>query len=198
MSEDRRYPLHWPSGWTRTEPNRRQRSKYKVSEEAAKRDLIHSLKLLGASSVILSTNVRLRNDGLPYASQSRVEDPGVAVYFVRKGQDQVIACDKWDLIGDNFRGVGLAVESLRQLERCGASEILDRAFTGFAALPPGGGSPNWRLELGIEVPWPLTADEVQAAFREVAKRAHPDKGGSSEWFRRVVAARDAGLAEANR
>lgn len=195
MIEDRRYPLHWPAGWTRTEPHRRQRSRYKVSEEAAKRDLVHSLKLLGASSVILSTNLRLRNDGLPYASQSRVEDPGVAVYFTRKRQEQVIACDKWDLIGDNFRGVGLAVESLRQLERCGASEILDRAFTGFAALPETGSISNWRLELELTDIHHITTDDVMVAFKAMARRAHPDRGGTDEWFRRIVQARDAALRE---
>ena len=39
------------------------------------------------------------------------------------------------------------------------------------------------------------ADEIHAAYRVAAKRAHPDLGGSSEAFRRVRAAADCLLAE---
>lgn len=39
------------------------------------------------------------------------------------------------------------------------------------------------------------AEEIRAAYRRAAKRAHPDRGGSSEAFRRVRAAADALLAD---
>lgn len=37
----------------------------------------------------------------------------------------------------------------------------------------------------------LTASDVNAAFRQLAKTAHPDGGGSDEDYRRIVEARDA-------
>ncbi len=40
-----------------------------------------------------------------------------------------------------------------------------------------------------------SAEEIHAAYRVAAKRAHPDLGGSSEAFQRVRAAADALLAE---
>jgi hypothetical protein len=43
-------------------------------------------------------------------------------------------------------------------------------------------------------PAPYTHDEVIAAFRHLAKRAHPDHGGTAEVFRRLVEARDGLLA----
>ena len=39
------------------------------------------------------------------------------------------------------------------------------------------------------------ADEIRAAYRSAAKRAHPDRGGSSEAFRRVRMAADVLLAQ---
>lgn len=208
MEEDRRYPLAWPDGWKRTPPHRRKHARYKVSEERAKMDLLHSLKLLGTRRVILSTNVRLRRDGLPYVGQ-KVDDTGVAVYWLAKdGQEQVIACDCWRLLGDNIRALGLAVDSLRQLERCGASEILNRAFRGFSALPGAGGTStqSWRVTLGFtsEQGWPgfwspgerVTEDAVKHAYRMLAKKHHPDaSGGNTKAFQEVHAAYQEAMRE---
>jgi hypothetical protein len=196
MTEDRRYPLCWPDGWKRT--IRRRRAAYKVNEETAKQQLMHSLSLLGAGGVILSSNIRLRNDGLPYSNQPRLDDPGVAVYFKRKGKEQVIACDTWDLIKDNYRAVWMAVEAMRSIERCGASELLDRAFTGFAALPPPPTAlaTDWRSELGLSFHPNPTREDVESAFRRLAKERHPDVvGGSAEAFRALVAAYQTALRE---
>jgi len=41
-----------------------------------------------------------------------------------------------------------------------------------------------------------TADEIRAAYRKAAKKAHPDRGGSSEEFRLIRKAADVLLAEA--
>ena len=45
------------------------------------------------------------------------------------------------------------------------------------------------LELPIE--GALEPSEINAAFRPLAKTAHPDAGGSDEHYRRIVEARDA-------
>ncbi len=80
------YPLAWPEGWTRTPAHQRQRARYKVTGARATDGLIHELKLMGAarSAIVLSTNIVLRNDGLPCANQPRhmQDDPGVARVLV--------------------------------------------------------------------------------------------------------------------
>lgn len=166
---DLRYPLTWPDGWPRT--RHRETSRYKVSEESAKNALIHSLKLLGATDVIISTNVALRRDGLPYSNAPRPQDVGVAVYWTRAGKQECMACDKYVSIRENIRDVGAAIEALRQLERCGSSEVMKRAFVGFAALPEKAGDINWRIELGFSHDQHVYKDMVNTNYRARAKEA---------------------------
>lgn len=176
-----RYPLTWPPGWQRTPAHRRKAFSYKVSETKARDALLRSLKLLGARNVVVSTNIELRLDGLPYANRRTPDDVGVAVYWTRKGREEVIACDSWKTIRENYRAIGLAVDALRQLER---------AFTGFAALPaPTTTRPRaWREVFGFEISIIVRAD-IEARFRELVKERHPDHGGSDEAFRELVEAK---------
>ena len=189
-----RYPLHWPTGWPRTPRHRRRSSRYQVSEAAARDDLLESLRRMGARDVILSTNVKLRLDGIPRANQRPPEDIGVAVYWrTAKGQHLSMACDTWDDLRSNYRAIGLALEGLRAIERAGVSELLDRAFTGFAALPAAASEPDWRTMLDL-VPT-ANADDVKRAFRELARQHHPDRGGDPDMMRRLIEARDAAMRE---
>jgi hypothetical protein len=172
------FPLQWPDGWPRT--TRRGRPRYKVAYEAALWDLNKELRLMEARNVVVSSNVPVRRDGMPYAdaARRRQDDPGVAVYFVRRGEQQVIACDKWDSVAANVRAVGLTVEALRGIERAGASELLDRAFTGFKALPAAGeATGGWWQVLGVART--ATRDEVRDAYRALARKHHPDVGGDA-------------------
>ena len=196
MSEHQAYPLEWPAGWQRTQPERRRQSVYRQSSFARNRDeVIRELGLMGASYVTLSTNVPLRLDGLPYANTREPDDPGVAVYWVRSGEAQAIACDRWWRCWENMRACLYAIQSLRQLERCGASEILNRAFAGFRALPQEAGTEHWRVTLGIALDASVTREAVEAAYREQSRIHHPDRGGSHERQVRINAARAAALAE---
>ena len=49
--------------------------------------------------------------------------------------DYVIACDKYHEVRLNLCAIVLTIKAIRQIERCGASSLLDRAFKGFSALP---------------------------------------------------------------
>lgn len=181
------FPLDWPEGWPRTAPNRRQRARFQTTHDVAQRDLVHELELLGARHAVISTNIPVRRDGLPYARYRAPDDPGVAVYWqqrVGRGADRqwawrVIACDRWDRIRDNLRAIGLSIAALRGLDRWGASELLDRAFAGFAALPAAGPShrPWWEV---LQVPRDANANEVRAAYRSLARERHPDVGGTDD------------------
>ena len=57
----------------------------------------------------------------------------------RVDHDYVLACDLFTEVRLNMHAIGLTVEAMRQIERCGASSMLERAFRGFmAALPARG------------------------------------------------------------
>jgi len=179
MSEKEAYPLHWPSGWKRTDYP--EFSRFDTPLAQARDGLIRELEMLGATNIILSTNIELRLDGLPYASRRPPEDSGVAVYFKLDGQDQCIPCDKWYYVQDNLHAVELTVAALRGLERWGAKEMVNAAFRGFKALPEAtvAGRP-WCETLGVE-PNASTA-EVERAYKRLAREHHPDTGGSHEAF----------------
>lgn len=190
------HPLAWPTGWERTPPYRRHRSKYKVTFLKARDELARQLRMISrsGSDVIISTNVPLRRDGLPLANMREPSDPGVAAYWYdKRGRQRVIACDAWETVRENLRAVGLTVEALRTIDRAGASEILDRAFQGFAALPPGPSEDPWWEVLGITRD--ANSGVIEAVYRRLARINHPDHGGDAAKMAKINAARDAALRE---
>jgi hypothetical protein len=150
MSDATRYPLCWPAGRPRTADHRRARAKFHsqrreqspyggplirregVSLATARDDLLAELT---RPAVILSTNLKLRQDGLPLAGQAQPTDPGVAVYFKYKNRDVCFACDRWSKIEDNLQAVRHTIEAFRGIRRWGTGDMVDAAFTGFAQLP---------------------------------------------------------------
>jgi hypothetical protein len=185
------YPLSWPDGWPRTPSHRRDTGwKFKKTTfSSAREDLFHELRLLGASSLVISCNLKLRLDGYHYADQAemKIPDPGVAIYFTLRERPMTMARDYYDNVRANLRSLGLAVEHLRGLERHGGAQMMERAFAGFSALPPPAGNSstptiNWREELG-PLPDLDKADLLvicEARYRSKAKQSHSDAGGSDE------------------
>lgn len=185
------YPLYWPEGWKRTDRYRRKENSQFSKGFAAYRDeLFTEIRRLGGKKVVLSTSVPLRNDGLPYANFREPEDPGVAVYFEYKGRSMCFACDSYVRVRENLRAVSLTIGALRGIERWGASDMMERAFRGFTAIEDKGRS--WRDILDISLPNP-TKEDIQLAFKEKARTAHPDVGGSAEKFLELTQARDHAL-----
>jgi hypothetical protein len=191
------YPLQWPAGWPR-EPLRTS-APYKVSIMEAVDRLQASLRLLGAQagSVVISTNVPPRNAiGTPRNDGTEVADPGVAVYWTtRRHGERVMACDRWNSVRSNVRAIGLAVDGLRAIDRAGASQILERAYSAFGALPPASSVPPvrpWWEVLGLpkEALSFATLVMIEAQYRELAAKAHPDRGGSDVAMAELNRARD--------
>jgi hypothetical protein len=168
------YPLKWPLGKTRT--RRQERSRFGVSFAIARDTLLKELSLMGVSLPVLSTNIPLRRDGLPYANQPEPEDTGVAIYFIWKKRQMCFTCDRWDKTKDNIQAIKHTISALRGLERWGTGDMVEAAFTGFEALPPPTSNTSWCEILGIDKNSTLETAEI--AFRRKAKIAHPDKGGS--------------------
>lgn len=197
------YPLQWPEGWPRTAEVQRKRGSFgtyarPLTFDRARRQVIDELRMLGAKDVVISTNLPIRQDGQPYAdaARRRMDDPGVAIYFLLKGRQMVMAQDAYYDIASNVRSLGLAIEGMRQLERHGGGTMMERAFAGFAALPSPGASKPWREVLGLTSKMvPVTRSQIDTAFRDKAKTCHPDRGGSHALMAELNAARDAALRE---
>jgi hypothetical protein len=181
------YPLYWPEDRKRTKY--REDSRFKTGFGAARNFLVAEIQRMGGSSVIISSNVPLRNDGLPRANQPEPSDPGVAVYFKYQKKDMVFACDKYRYTRDNVYAIAKTIEAMRGIERWGSSDMMERAFRGFTALPQHA-SQTWRYHLGFGEEQPVTVTEIDSAFRELVKKHHPDVGGNADVFQQIVSARE--------
>ena len=199
------YPLSWPSGWPRTTAGKRTRAKFSKGERqysstpdgshwTRQKDItvadgttrvLDSLRKFGVleGDAIISTNLKRRLDGLPRSGQAAPDDPGVAVYWQRIGETghKVMAIDQYDRVEHNLAAIAATLEAMRAIERHGGAQILDRAFTGFAALPAPGNTARraWRDVLGIpDTDKRLTSAE--ASYKRLRSQYHPDKNGGQE------------------
>ena len=186
------YPLHWPDGYPRTAPIRRRSGNFHVRPGDAMADLISEIHRNRDPSAgfVISTNLELRQDGLPRASGRNPEDPGVAIYFQREGRNVAIACDRYDAPWKNMRAIHLTLDAIRAIGRHGAAQAADRAFAGFVLLPP---PKQWHEVLGVAKT--ATVDEITAAHRALAFKHHPDRGGSHERIAEINHARDTALED---
>ena len=163
------YPLHWPEGWPRSK--KRKRSRFDVGRGQAVQELLWEIERMGGRYPVISTNLAVKRDGLPSGNQKEPDDPGVAVYFEAEGKQKVFACDKWSTVQDNMRAIHKTIEAIRGIERWGASEMMERAFSAFDALPP---PKSWR-DTFADV---STREDLKSRYHEKAKKVHPDSGGS--------------------
>lgn len=188
------FPLHWPEGWPRAKMP--QLSRFDVTFAAARDGIMEQIRLLGGRYVVLSTNIELRRDGLPYANHPEPSDKGVAVYFEWKGKQHVLACDRWNRVKDNLRALEKTIEAMRGIERWGASSMMERAFSAFVALPPAGKCLRlWREVLGFPPNSYPPRSGIMEAFRRLAKKHHPDAGGDADAFAELNQAKDDALRE---
>jgi hypothetical protein len=219
MKEDPRYPLQWPFGWKRTPAAVRRRSGFKevadvtrqsynsttqryenvtatgsrtVSMRSACARLEDQLERLGATAIVLSTNLELTIGGEPRADRKSPDDVGAAVYFKLKEHDRVLACDKWLTVQENICAIANHIDALRRVDRYGVG-TMEQAFAGYDRLP----SPNeenrpvWRKTLGFRPMVAVTPDDVKVNFRALAKAAAQDE----HRLRELNLARDAALRE---
>lgn len=180
------YPLAWPIGRPRTTSPTW--SKFKVSQAIAVNDLAYEVERMGGSQLVITTNVELRKDGLPRGDRPAPRDCGVAVYFIYKKKPMCFACDRWGSIGENIRAIGQTIGALRGIERWGSGSMIEQAMQGFAALP----APEQPFQvLGVSAN--AGKEEIEDAYRRLASKHHPDRGGDEHTMARINAARDAML-----
>jgi hypothetical protein len=216
------YPLQWPTGWKRTPHHGRTRARFgKASRQEGYGDqkrwvpgrdltiaegtarVLLELQRMGVQrdDLVLSTNLRLRLDGMPASGQAEPADPGVAVYWTDGAADKprVMAIDIYDRVADNLAAVAATLEAMRAIERHGGAAVLERAFTGFTALPApivAGMKRPWREVLFPGIAYrDYTEAEIRAQYRKWARELHPDVGGDPAKMAELNAARDEALKE---
>lgn len=197
-----RFPLCWPTGWKRTPAAQRKNAKFskRIQKSSGSGETYHSwsnkgevtiaegtkrvleqLRALGVreGDAIISTDLKVRLDGLPASGQREPENPGVAVYWKRgkETQHKAMAIDQYMRVADNLAAIAATLDAIRAIERHGGAIIMERAFLGFQCLP----APNtWRAVLGFEEDeTAVRLDDVQARYRTLAKTHHPDHGGNA-------------------
>ena len=127
------YPLQYPVGWERTKNP--QKARFGTTFGKARDGLMKEIRLLGGRFPVITSNLPLKRNGLPYATYKEPEDAGVAVYFELYGQQQCIPCDRWNKIADNMQAIRLTISALRGIGRWGAENMVKASFQGFKALP---------------------------------------------------------------
>jgi hypothetical protein len=202
--------LHWPHHWPRTRKFKRRDSKFAKHSFGQIRDaLSDELRRMGAKRVLLSTDIPVTQAGLPYSGRREPEEPGAAVYFAWRGEPYVIACDTYVRVWENIKAITKTIEAMRAIERHGASQLLERVFMGFSALPPAGSTDapeasteSWwttlgfddgvRLDLGRVVANPdsplrgALLRTAETMYRFKIQDAHPDRpSGSNEAMTRL-------------
>jgi DnaJ domain len=200
------YPLDWPVGWKRTQDRKQAKFVGKVGGrvqtgtdvrwESSERvtiaqgvaRVLAELRRFGVKeeNIVISTNLRLRLDGLPIAKQANPMDPGAAVYWKKGSETRCMAIDRYSRIADNLAAIAATLDAMRAIERHGGAAILDRAFTGFKALA----APEQPFQvLGVSAN--ATPAQIEDAYRKLASEHHPDRGGDEQQMARINAARDA-------
>ena len=203
------YPLQWPVGQPRTSGLNRQSASFgkvvrhehwtdreQLTVVDATRRLLGELDRLGAGYPVMTSNLKVKNDGLPYSKQRPPDDPGVAVYFMLADETVCLPCDRWDRIADNIAAVAKHVEAIRGMERWGVGTT-KQAFAGYAQKLPAPGS-DWRAVFGYGSDLTPPLELVKKHYREMMMTAHPDKGGDQLQAPRINDALAAAEAELGR
>ncbi|WPE19851.1 J domain-containing protein [Shinella zoogloeoides] len=186
------YPLTWPQNMPRTKG--RVSSRFKTGLNAAIKNVRGALTLFANDSgkavkdIVISSNVSLGVD--------KPSDPGVAVWFTWDGLSVCIAVDRYPKVEDNLQAIYMIIDARRTELRHGGLNIVRATFTGFAALPAPARK-SWQEVLRLtNVPGHnIDREMVEQAFRELAKGAHPDRGGSETAMAELNIARDEALKE---
>ena len=180
------YPLQWPPGWPRTAPDKRERSRFDTTVHRALGFIEEEVRRLGAKALVISSN---------YTLGPSPEDVGVCAYFEFDGLQAAMPCDRWMRVEDNLHSIAKTIEAMRGIERWGAKNMIKAAFTGFVALPAPASRRPWRDVLGVKDVGAGAAELVEASYKRLRSRHHPDKGGTAERFNEVQLAYDQARAE---
>jgi len=120
----------------------------------------------------------------------RASSAGIAAWFTWDGAQMCIAVDRYQTAAANLQAIYHVLEARRVELRHGTLALVRATFQGFKALPP---PPHWSDVLGV--PRTSGIGVIEAAYRDRAKVAHPDRGGSEALMSELNTARDRAIKE---
>lgn len=159
-------------------------SPFSASLTTTAETLVRELKHLKPRQVLLEADfseTQIRNDGMPRAT-ARPNTAGIILTLVGTPHgDLRYPCSTFWRFEDNLRGIALALEALRKVDRYGVTKRGEQ-YAGWKQLTTGDAD---LVERGRELV------REHGSIRAALKATHPDGGGDPEAFRAVVAVRDA-------
>lgn len=182
------FPLSWPASFPRAKY--RESGRFKTALPNAIKNVQTSLRGFATDSgkkldgLVISSNVTLGVDA--------PADPGVSVWFVWDGLQVCIPVDRYSSVASNLQAIHHIIEARRVELRHGTLALVRATFQGFLALPAPAGREWWQV-LGVAKD--CTREELKTAYRALASKHHPDKGGSAEVMAELNAAQEKGLQE---
>lgn len=174
------YPLTWPAATKRRAEQSRGASQFrsKPTPAHAAAEVLAELKRwdVKETDIVISSDCTM--------TQASPRDPGVAVYFARKGKQFVITCDRWNRVGCNLHAVALVLEGMRQMERHGVMTG-EQMLSPWLALPETGTVKvrRWFDVLGVGEN--CAPEEVKPAYFKMCKLHHPNANGgevTQAWY----------------
>lgn len=192
----------WPGDNTKS----RRTAQFSASWSATLSLLDRELSQLGSKNVVIQVALSerdIRLDGYPRAN-ARPDHPGVIVSLDSAYGPLSYPCDTFTNWQDNLRAVALALESLRAVDRYGVTKRGEQ-YTGWKQLPGGqpmpaamtreeaadfftsnadpfGSIPGMKQTL-------LSGRMIEATYKSIARKLHPDTGGSTKGFQRLQEAK---------
>ncbi len=186
----------WPAETERTPPNeRKSQSRFSATLGSTTKELAQEMGRLDPDDWRAAIgNRHTKSNGLP-RHNANPDDPGFVLRWSKDGEQFAVACDDYEQLRDNVREVLKWVHETR-LRSDRPVKTADAEFAA-ARLPRADGAvvaeepPHEVLDIAPD------ADDsvVEAAARAKKKEYHPDSGGSTEQFQRVVEAEEAMLDE---
>jgi hypothetical protein len=167
--------------------------------------LSDEIDYLDAGRVIIQVDVEdsdIRLDG-GLRTRARIMHPGVVISFDSKYGPLRYATDAYETVGGregwraNVRAITLALGALRAVDRYGVTKRGEQ-YTGWTALPAGSsGALQIFASADDALAWMRSvaaAESIQvesphAMYRTLARRLHPDSGGSPDLWERLDVAR---------
>lgn len=190
------------SDWRGETTERRRITPFKAPWSNTLRVLDMELRQLGATGCVFQLDMAerdIRLDGMP-RSDAKPSSPRVILSFESRHGWLRYQCDRfegyWQMPGwqGNVRAIALGLEALRQVERYGITTRGEQ-YTGWKALPESTLSATdarrWLFEQAGVNGREMTFKEI---YRMLAKRMHPDAGGSAaDWAALQAAAKAVGV-----
>jgi hypothetical protein len=113
------------------------------------------------------------------------EEKTVVLTFTKNGKVVRLEMAQQKSAKDNLRVLYIAVDAMRMNDRRGIGEVVENAYKQLAS--PTGFIDPYQV-FGLQKGLPLAVYE--AMYKDLAKKAHPDTGGSAEEFKKLNEAMD--------